>query len=103
MLTILITGANQGIGFATVQQIISDSSEEIRIYVGARSITKATEAIERIKSASAKIELIPIEIDITKNDTIEKAVTQIPSLDVLVNNAGIYCEYSFASLPVNIC
>lgn len=100
MLNILITGANQGIGYATVQQIIADSSDEVRIYLGARSIAKATEAVEKVKvdttrNLSAKIELIPIEIDITKNDTIEKAATQISSLDILVNNAGIYGKYPF--------
>lgn len=98
MLKILITGSNQGIGYATVQQIITESSERVQVYVGSRLFTKAEEAIEKIKvgisdKTSAQVELIPIEIDITKNETIEKAVKQIPSLDILVNNAGIYGEY----------
>ncbi|PWN37975.1 3-oxoacyl-reductase [Meira miltonrushii] len=101
MIDILITGANQGIGYATVQQLISDSSEEVRVYVGARSLAKATEAIEKINipsGRSAQTELIPIEIDITKNETIEKAATQIPFLDILVNNAGIYVPDDFSNL-----
>jgi NAD(P)-dependent dehydrogenase (short-subunit alcohol dehydrogenase family) len=98
MLKILVTGSNQGIGYATVRQIIAESSEGVQVYIGARSFTKAKEAIEKIKvdisdKSPAQIELIPIEIDITKNETIEKAVKQIPSLDILVNNAGIYGEY----------
>lgn len=88
---ILITGANQGLGFTTVRQLLRQA-DNLHIYVGARDRQKGEEAVQKFqdqkdKRSSNSVEFL--EIDLTKDESIEKASKQIKQLDILVNNAGI--------------
>jgi len=89
MKTVLITGANKSIGFETARQLLK---QDYFVYLGSRDITKGQEAAEKLK-AEGLTNVEPIEIDVTKPESIKAARRQlgakINSLDVLINNAGI--------------
>jgi len=74
--TILITGANRGIGQALVNEALRRGAK--RVYAGTRG--GATIADERVT---------PLTLDVTSAEQIQKAVDKIDELDVLINNAGI--------------
>lgn len=74
--TILITGANRGIGQALVTEALNRGVK--RIYAGTRVPLKHTDA-----------RVIPLTLDITDPEQIRQAVQEIISLDMLINNAGI--------------
>ncbi len=89
MKTVLITGANQGIGFETAKQL---SELGYYVYLGSRDKMKGLEAIRNLKNLGiSDAELI--ELDITNINSIQNAKqileSKIESLDVLINNAGI--------------
>ena len=89
MKTVLITGANKGIGFETAKQM---AQLGYFVYLGSRDKTKGIDAINKLKSSGiSNVELI--EIDVTNVSSIKKAKqelkNQIEVLDVLINNAGI--------------
>ncbi len=89
MKTVLITGANKGIGFETAKQL---AQLGYFVYVGSRDKTKGLDAINRLQDLGfSNVELI--EIDVTNIDSIKQArqelETKIEALDVLINNAGI--------------
>ena len=89
MKTILITGANRGIGFETARQF---SKMGFRVFLGCRSLKDGKKAIDRLNGEGfGQVEAV--EIDLTNQKTIEKARleigTKISSLDILINNAGI--------------
>jgi short-subunit dehydrogenase len=81
MSVILITGASSGIGYQTAKLLGQGNHT---VYGAARRIDKLNE----LKQYNVK----PIEMDITSDESIEKAVTSIINLegriDVLINNAG---------------
>lgn len=58
--SILITGANQGIGFEVAKQLLSRDErlqhhpESVRIFAGARSQEKATQACSQLQQFAAK-------------------------------------------------
>jgi NAD(P)-dependent dehydrogenase (short-subunit alcohol dehydrogenase family) len=83
MATILITGANKGIGYETARQLIDLGHT---VYVGARSA-------ERGQKAAAGIGARFVQLDVTDDASVAAAMTTIGDaegrLDVLVNNAGI--------------
>ena len=89
MKTALVTGANKSIGFETARQLLK---QDYFVYLGSRDITKGQEAAEKLK-AEGLTNVEPIEIDVTKPESIKAARRQlgakINSLDVLINNAGI--------------
>jgi NAD(P)-dependent dehydrogenase (short-subunit alcohol dehydrogenase family) len=82
----LVTGGNRGIGYAIAIGLIAQGYQVI---ITARSLAKAQQAAEKLQG-----NVIPVELDISSDRSIEAAVTTIKQksdrLDVLINNAGIY-------------
>ncbi len=74
--TVLITGANRGIGRALVHEALQHGAK--RVYAGTRSPLQITD--ERVT---------PLTLDVTNTGQIQRAVGEVGSLDVLINNSGI--------------
>ncbi|KAM0330231.1 hypothetical protein ACHAQA_004407 [Verticillium albo-atrum] len=90
----LVTGGNSGLGEATIAAIAQHNPA--KIYLGARSVAKAKEAITRIRAASpeaasANIEIL--ELDLASLKSVEAAASRLNSstdrLDVLQLSGGI--------------
>jgi NAD(P)-dependent dehydrogenase (short-subunit alcohol dehydrogenase family) len=74
--TVLITGANRGLGRALVAEALERGAK--RVYAGTRG--PLTHPDGRVT---------PIRLDVTDTDDIRAAAEEIGALDLLVNNAGI--------------
>jgi NAD(P)-dependent dehydrogenase (short-subunit alcohol dehydrogenase family) len=74
--TVLITGANRGIGRALVNEALKRGAK--RVYAAARVTLQIAD--ERVT---------PLTLDVTIASQIQRAVDQVGALDVLINNAGI--------------
>jgi NAD(P)-dependent dehydrogenase (short-subunit alcohol dehydrogenase family) len=85
--TVLITGANRGIGRALVNEALRRGVK--RVYAGTRGA--ATVVDERVT---------PLTLDVTSLDQIQRAVDEIDTLDVLINNAGIALFDDLSGLDV---
>ncbi|KAI5474780.1 NAD-P-binding protein [Pseudohyphozyma bogoriensis] len=91
---VLVTGANTGIGYQTAQQLALHGA---KVYVGARTVEKATMAIQRMEEESPELSgkgrLRAFKVDLstvcgTKEDAGEFLRVE-ERLDVLINNAGM--------------
>ncbi|WP_172253264.1 SDR family NAD(P)-dependent oxidoreductase [Saccharibacillus deserti] len=86
--TVLITGANKGIGYETARQL---GKQGYFVFLGARDERKGNEAVRSLREEG--IEAAYIRIDAADAATIasaaEEIAAQTSSLDVLINNAGI--------------
>lgn len=89
MKTVLITGANKGIGFETAKQLAQSG---YFVYLGSRDKIKGLEALEKLKAFGIN-NVECIEIDVTNINSIKSARKELESkidvLDILINNAGI--------------
>jgi NAD(P)-dependent dehydrogenase (short-subunit alcohol dehydrogenase family) len=74
--TILVTGANRGIGKALVEEALSRGAK--RVYAGARQPYDHTD--RRVNS---------LILDVTDAAQIRAAAEKVDALDILINNAGI--------------
>jgi NAD(P)-dependent dehydrogenase (short-subunit alcohol dehydrogenase family) len=74
--TVLITGANRGIGRALVDEALRRGAN--RVYAGTRSTLQYPDP-----------RVTPLTLDVTNRVQIQEAVQQVDSLDILINNAGI--------------
>jgi NAD(P)-dependent dehydrogenase (short-subunit alcohol dehydrogenase family) len=92
MKTVLITGANKGIGFETAKQM---AQLGYFVYLGSRDKTKGIDAINKLRSLGIS-NVESIEIDVTNINSIKQAKRELENkieiLDVLINNAGISGE-----------
>ena len=87
--TVLITGANKGIGLETANQLAQIG---LFVYLGSRDIEKGEAAAQALKERGFQ-NVKAIELDVTQAETIRAAKTLIEKerehLDILINNAGI--------------
>lgn len=85
----LITGANRGIGLEYVRQLL-ESSEQV--FATCRNPSEAKKLLALQKKHAEKLSII--KLDIRMEDDLTSALEQVSqvtdSLDLLINNAGIY-------------
>ena len=92
---ILVTGADQGLGYHAIQQLAATG--RYHILMGSRDLLKADKTIDLLvadqSSPVDKTDLTLIQIDITDDKSIDAAATRVErdfgTLDMLLNNAGI--------------
>jgi NAD(P)-dependent dehydrogenase (short-subunit alcohol dehydrogenase family) len=95
--TALVTGGNRGIGLAIAQGLLAKGYQVI---ITARSLDKVKQAAQKLQG-----NVIPVELDVSSDSSIEQAVTaikqHIDSLDLLINNAGIYPDNSVNIITIS--
>src|SRR5580693_8167374 len=85
--TVLITGANRGIGKALVDEALRRGAK--KVYAGMRSPVQHSDR-----------RVMPLTLDVTNASQIQRAVGALDTLDVLINNAGIAIYDDLSNLDV---
>lgn len=85
--TVLITGANRGIGRALVNEALMRGAK--RVYAGTRG---------SLQNADKRV--MPLTLDVTDASQIEQAASQVDTLDILINNAGVAIFDDLSDLDV---
>lgn len=100
--TAIVTGANRGIGLATVRMLASNGAD-----VWACARTKNDEFENKINefALESKTSISPIYFDVTDENAIKEGIKKVAectkTIDVLVNNAGISIEKLFGMTPLS--
>lgn len=101
MKTVLITGANKGIGFETARQLLEQG---FYVYLGSRSLQNGLDAVKKL-DASGLTHVEAITLDVTSLRSVKEARDQIaekaPVLDILINNAGINGDAPYTALEAS--
>ena len=84
---VLVTGANRGIGKALVEEALRRGAK--RVYAGTRQ--PFTHSDRRVT---------PLTLDVTNVSQIQRAVEEVATLDVLINNAGVAIYDDLSNLNV---
>src|ERR1700722_14606590 len=85
--SVLVTGANRGIGKALVEEALNRGAK--RVYAGTR---------QPFTHADARV--MPLTLDVTNTSQIQRAVEEVGQLDVLINNAGVAIYDDLSNLEV---
>ncbi|KAK6966646.1 hypothetical protein R3P38DRAFT_3312135 [Favolaschia claudopus] len=86
---ILVTGGNSGIGYETVKALLSKNA---KVYLAARSKSKAIPAIEQLYTETGKrAEFLALDLADLKSvrEAAEEFLSKEERLDVLFNNGGV--------------
>lgn len=102
MKSALVTGANKGIGFEVARQL---AQKGIYVYLGSRNVANGRAAVD-ILLAEGLSQVEAIQLDITNEESVMHARAEIgkktKSLDILINNAGVYGGYPQGALDASI-
>lgn len=73
---VFVTGANRGLGLVLAQEALQRGAK--KVYAGMRN----TDGFDQDG-------IIPVQIDVTDTESIQKAVAECADVNLLINNAGI--------------
>jgi NAD(P)-dependent dehydrogenase (short-subunit alcohol dehydrogenase family) len=74
--TVLVTGANRGIGKAFAEALLERGA--MKVYAAVRDVTTVTDP-----------RVVPIELDVTDPDRVAAVARELDDVQVVVNNAGV--------------
>jgi len=92
----LVTGSTAGIGFAIARSL---AAEGAHVFVNGRTQERVDAAVEAIRSQAATIKVDGIVADFSSSAGAEAVIAKLPTVDVLVNNVGIFEPKPFAEIP----
>ncbi len=87
----VVTGANSGNGFETAKALAGRGA---RVMLAVRDLDKGSAAVEAIRIAHPRADLVLQEVDLASLDSVREAAAavgdQFDRIDLLVNNAGVF-------------
>ena len=86
----LVTGGAQGIGYQIVESLINDGFSVTVFDINPETLSKAK------TSFGCKV----FEVDVSIESDVKQALSQLHTLDVLINNAGIWKPEFLKSLDI---
>ena len=92
----LISGSTKGIGLAIA---IALAREGAHVVINGRSDASLASALEQIRSAQPDAAVEGFNGDLSLAGDVDRLRRQLPSLDILVNNLGIYEPKPFEEIP----
>ena len=91
MKTIIITGANSGLGFETARKVAKN--QDYKVILACRNMEKAEQAKEKIVGDTGNDNVVTMQLDTSSLASVrsfaEKIEASGETVDALVNNAGI--------------
>jgi NAD(P)-dependent dehydrogenase (short-subunit alcohol dehydrogenase family) len=85
--TALVTGSTSGIGFAIAKGLAGSGAV---VVVNGRSQANVDKAVAAIAKALPKAKLRGVAADVSTAKGCDQLLVAVPSIDVLINNAGIF-------------
>jgi len=83
----LVTGSTAGIGFAIARTLASEGAS---VVVTGRTQNRVDAAVKRIQHEIRKANISGIAADLVTAQGTAKCIEAVPSVDILVNNLGVY-------------
>ncbi|MFA6246955.1 MAG: SDR family oxidoreductase [Mucilaginibacter sp.] len=94
--TALITGSTAGIGYAIAKSL---ASEGATVFVNGRSKERIDATVASIIKETGNSNVQGISADFAKVQDINELLEQLPEVDILVNNVGIFDPIAFKEIP----
>ncbi len=85
----LVTGSTAGIGFAVAAGLVREGASVI---VNGRSSSRVGDAVQRLRdiTSTKKLQVLGVAADLSTAEGVALLVGQVPEVDILVNNMGIF-------------
>lgn len=91
----LVSGSSAGIGFAIAKALADEGAS---VVVNGRSAVRTKVAAKTITDSGATSPVYPFVGDLTHDADVERLSAEVPEVDILVNNLGIYEPKPFEAI-----
>ncbi|NMG05819.1 SDR family oxidoreductase [Brasilonema sp. UFV-L1] len=91
----LVSGSTAGIGFAIAQGLAQEGAS---VTITGRSSQRVEQAIASLLHSNPQAKVSGIVADLAKKEGAEQVFQQVPSIDILVNNLGVYEPKAFSDI-----
>lgn len=91
----LVTGSTAGIGYAIAKSL---ASEGARVYINGRDQNKVDTVAHKLINETGNKNIKGIAADFSDIQQIQNLLTQLPEVDILVNNVGIFEPKEFSAI-----
>ncbi|GAA0880135.1 SDR family oxidoreductase [Algoriphagus jejuensis] len=92
----LISGSTAGIGYAIASRFLAEGAS---VVINGRSQGSVDQAIAELKASYPNADIAGVAADLAKADEVNKLLSQVPEVDILINNTGIFEPKTFADIP----
>jgi NAD(P)-dependent dehydrogenase (short-subunit alcohol dehydrogenase family) len=91
----LVSGSTAGIGFAIAESLAREGASVI---ITGRSQARVDEAVKKLRGSGVKGDVTGIAADLASKTGVETLTRQLPAVDILVNNLGMYAPKAFEQI-----
>ncbi|RYZ97384.1 MAG: SDR family oxidoreductase, partial [Sphingobacteriaceae bacterium] len=93
--TAFVSGSTQGIGFAIAKRLLQEGATVI---INGRTKQRVDEAVAKLKQLGAGANVTGAVADFSKVEEVDRLLTEVPEVDILINNAGIFEPKPFTDI-----
>jgi NAD(P)-dependent dehydrogenase (short-subunit alcohol dehydrogenase family) len=94
--TAFISGSTAGIGYAIALLLLKEGATVI---INGRTQESVDKTITQLKENSSNTKVSGIAADFANREEVENLINQLPALDILINNVGIFEPKPFEEIP----
>lgn len=91
----LVTGSTAGIGFAIAKQLLNEGA---KVFINGRTEYRVDRAVEQLKIEVPNGEVKGLIADFGRKEEIDSILKELPEVDILVNNVGIFEPKDFGEI-----
>jgi NAD(P)-dependent dehydrogenase (short-subunit alcohol dehydrogenase family) len=91
----LVTGSTAGIGFAIASLLAEEGAS---VVVSGRSQRRVDDAVQRIRAQRKNAQVTGVAADLGTRQGVDLLTREVPEVDILVNNVGIFEPKPFAEI-----
>nr|WKN35724.1 SDR family NAD(P)-dependent oxidoreductase [Tunicatimonas sp. TK19036] len=91
----LVTGSTAGIGLAIAKELALEGADVI---INGRKQEDVDKAVETLTQETSNQRVMGVAADFSKNEDVKRLLEQIPEVDILVNNVGIFNQVPFEEI-----
>ena len=92
----LVSGSTAGIGWAIAAGLAAEGAEVI---LNGRTDARVRAAVEQVRARHARARVRGVAADLGTAEGCARVVREVPDVDVLVNNLGIFAAVPFEDIP----
>jgi len=87
-----VSGSTSGIGYGVAKWLLSEGAS---VVINGRKQYSITTAIESLRHDYPEAKVSGLQADFEKVDHIDRLISELGDIDILINNVGIYASQSF--------